>query len=148
MGQSQSLSTQIEIAATPETFLDFQRYKEWHQTFSITSLDPGKQPMDLKPGDRLEVDIKGFSFKSTVVENSPECFQWLGSVPVLFHGAHQFHFSHSQETPGGTTLVQKEDFTGLLAFMMRPGWRMEKQSRENFNALNRDLKAAAEKVAS
>jgi hypothetical protein len=63
-------------------------------------------------------------------------------------GTHQFHFSPSQKTPGGTTLVQQEDFTGPLAVLFRPGWSMGTQTQGNFEAFNRDLKAAVEKAAS
>lgn len=67
MGQVQSLSTQTEVAASPETvrsvFLDFQRHKEWHHVYTIKCVDPTIQPANLKPGDKLDVDIKGFPFK-------------------------------------------------------------------------------------
>ncbi|VUC26700.1 unnamed protein product [Clonostachys rosea] len=155
MGQSHSLSVQIEIEAPPETVrsvvLDFQRYKEFHQVFTIQCLDPEMQPEDLQAGDKLDVDIKGYSFKfrfqPTLVENSPSTFQWYGSAPFLFSGKHQFFFSPSQETPGGTTLIQREEFNGLLAHQIEPSWAFGKQTRDNFQTFNQDVKAEAERVA-
>ncbi|KAI1385653.1 uncharacterized protein F4822DRAFT_413813 [Hypoxylon trugodes] len=149
------LSAQTEIAAPPEVvrsvFLDFQQHKEFHHIFTIKSLDPSIQPVNLKPGDKLDVDIKGYPFKfqfqPTIIENSPGTFQWLGSVPLLLGGKHEFYFSQSQETPGGTTLIQKEDFTGLLAFLTGPKWSFGKTSIHNFETLNKDLKTAAEAAA-
>ncbi|KAI0008852.1 hypothetical protein F4779DRAFT_585534 [Xylariaceae sp. FL0662B] len=155
MGQSRSLSIETEISAPPETvrsvFLDFRRHKEWHHIFTIKCLDPTIEPVNLKLGDKLDIDIKGYSFKfqfqPTIVENSPTSFQWLGGVPVLFYGKHQFYFSHSQDTPGGTTLIQREDFSGPLAFLAGPTWSIGKTSRQNFETLSRDLKMAAEAAA-
>lgn len=70
--------------------------------------------------------------------------QWRGSVSVLFSGTHYFWFSPSEETPGGTTLVQGEDVGGLLAFLLGPTWIFGRKALENFEALNRDLKLVAE----
>ncbi|KAK8071199.1 hypothetical protein PG997_011402 [Apiospora hydei] len=152
MGQSQSVSTQTEVAAPPETFLNFQQHKEWHGIFEIKCLDPNIQRANLKPGDKLDVNIKGyplkFQFQPTVLYNSPDTFQWLGSVPVLFWGKHQFYFTPSQDTPGGTTLIQREDFGGLLAFVVGPTWSFGQKSFQNFKTLNRDLKIAAESATS
>jgi len=65
----------------------------------------------------------------------------------LFVGEHQFYFKESDKTPAGTTLVQKEDFSGLLSFLQRPGWKFAIQTQGNFEKLNQDIKAAAEKRA-
>ncbi|KAF2094254.1 hypothetical protein NA57DRAFT_60886 [Rhizodiscina lignyota] len=121
MGQSQSIVTQIEIAASPKTvravFLDFQRYKEWHQDWTFESLNPNVQPADLMPEDRLKIDLKGTTIKPVVL------------------------------SPKKTILVQKEDLNGLLAFLFRPGWGMRKQTVEGFETFNRDLKATIESRA-
>jgi len=142
--------TQIEIAASPETvrsvFLDWQRYKEWHQAWTFTTHDSTKQPADLKPGDGIKVDLKGTIINPVIVENSPNSFQWRGSLYGFFVGVHQFHFTPSETAPGNTTLVQKEDFGGPLSFLVRPGWSLAKQTQANFEVFNKDLKAAAEKM--
>jgi hypothetical protein len=79
MGQNQSIFTQIEIAAPPETvrsvvcrylaqsiyktnkweFLDFNRYPEWHRAWSFSTGDLGKEATDLQPGDRFKMNRKG-----------------------------------------------------------------------------------------
>jgi hypothetical protein len=43
--------------------LDFHRHKQWHQIYTIKSLDPSIEPAHLKPGHKLDVDIKGYPFK-------------------------------------------------------------------------------------
>lgn len=78
-------------------------------------------------------------------ENSTASFKWRGSLYGLFVGTHQFIFQPG-ETAGSTMLVQKEDFSGPLAFFMRPGWSAATQTRANFQAFNEDLKAAVEKA--
>ncbi|KAK0703084.1 hypothetical protein B0T26DRAFT_729782 [Lasiosphaeria miniovina] len=148
----QTLTTQIEIAAPPEVvrsvFLDFDQYKEWHPSWlSIAVVDPAKRPADLQPKDVLKVGLKTYYFNPTVVENTPSCFSWLGNLYGLLLGTHQFHFTPSEQTPGGTTLVHKEDFSGAIAFMFRSGWSAAKSTGGNFEQFNQDLKAAAEKVA-
>lgn len=65
----------------------------------------------------------------------------------LLIGTHQFHFTPSKETPGGTLLIQKEDFTGLLAMLFKPGSSSATKTQGNFDGLNRDIKAEAEKAA-
>ncbi|KAI1618933.1 hypothetical protein EDD36DRAFT_45546 [Exophiala viscosa] len=149
MGQSQSLSTQVEIQASPDTvrsvFMDFSRYNQW-TNWSIVPTDSGKQPADLKPNDYLKVDIGGgMAFQPLVVENTSDTFQWLGSLPVLFSGKHEFHFSPSNEHPGGTRVVQLENFTGLLAFLMSPGWSMRQSTLDKWDAFFVDLKKEVEK---
>ncbi|KAK4935079.1 hypothetical protein LTR10_023811 [Elasticomyces elasticus] len=148
MGQSQSLSTQVEIQASPDAvrsiFMDFPRYKQW-TNWSITPIDSSKTSADLKPNDRLKVDIGGgMAFQPLVMENSPDTFQWLGALPVLFSGKHEFHFSPSNKHPGGTTVVQLENFTGLLAFLMGPGWSMRQSTLDKWDAFFADLKKEVE----
>ncbi|KAI5460084.1 hypothetical protein BGZ63DRAFT_455619 [Mariannaea sp. PMI_226] len=148
---SNTLTTEIEIAASPETvrsvFLDFQRYKDWHQTSAIVPSVSDKQAVNLAPGDRIKVDLKGTVIHPTVVENSPNSFQWRGNLYGLLVGTHQFHFTPSQKTQGATTLVHKEDFSGLLALLFSPGSGMTNQTAGNFESFNKDIKVAAERVA-
>ena len=66
----------------------------------------------------------------------------------LFTGKHEFFFTPSTKTPGGTTAVQTENFTGLLAFLMAPGWSFRRQTLDNWNAFFADLKKEAESPAS
>jgi hypothetical protein len=45
-------------------------------------------------------------------------------------------------------VVQAEDFTGLLAFLMAPGWSFRQKTADNWNAFFADLKKEAEQSSS
>ena len=83
-------------------------------------------------------------------ENSPSCFRWIGELPLgLFSGEHSFHFEPSSETPGGTTFVHQEEFTGLLSFLMGGGLVARsvgaaEKTKKGFEGFNVDLKAWCE----
>ncbi|KAF2639342.1 hypothetical protein P280DRAFT_470710 [Massarina eburnea CBS 473.64] len=169
MGQQHSVTTTIEIASPPETvravvspsspfrvqyanspqFLDWQNYKSWNDRWTLTPLEPSDRiPTDLQPGDKITADMKGTVFRPVIVENSLAAFKWLGSLYGLFEGQHEFHWQRSQTIPGGTTMLQKEDFTGPLTYFVREGSSGGLQTKSNFESFNRDLKAEAEKRAS
>lgn len=80
-----------------------------------------------------------------VQENSPQAFKWLGSLYGFFDGQHEFHFTPSKTTPGGTTLLQKEDFTGMLTYFVREGSQGGIQTKTNFGAFNEEVKKEAER---
>ncbi|CAI6263601.1 unnamed protein product [Periconia digitata] len=150
MGQKHSITTTIEIAARPSTvrnvFLDWPHYSNWTQRFKLTPLEPATAtPIELKPGDKIKVDM-GTVFRPVVVENSPHAFKWLGSLYGLFDGQHEFYFKESETTPGGTTLVQEEHFTGALTYFVREGSSGGVQTKTNFGVFNEDLKREAERV--
>jgi len=80
----------------------------------------------------------------TIVENSAQAFRWRGllwGVPGLFTGEHQFRFEPSKKTPGGTTFVQAEKFSGILSFLIAEGTGFWKSTKEGFEGFNADLKA-------
>ncbi|KAH6871792.1 hypothetical protein B0T10DRAFT_568092 [Thelonectria olida] len=152
MGKPITVSAQVEIRAPPaevrSVFLDFARYKDWQQGWDIQSIDAGnRQPSELKSGDRLKVSMHGMVFRPNVAENSTDRFTWEGSLYGILVGKHQFHFSPSQENPGGTTFIQTEDFTGLLTVLYRP-WSKKEQPMENWDEFNAALKEEAEKLPS
>ena len=62
----------------------------------------------------------------------------------LFVGEHSFVFEPSKTAPSSTTLIQSETFSGPLAFLMNPTLGWNRKTRENFEGLNRDLKARVE----
>jgi hypothetical protein len=147
-------------------FFDFPRYKQWCK-WTIDPVESGKKASELKPNDGVKVNLDGMAFSPVVKvsrqslhsanyesypkhvkENSPDCFSWEGSLPGIFTGKHQFHFSPSTKNPGGTTVVQAEDFTGLLAFLMAPGWSFRQKTADNWNAFFADLKKEAEQSSS
>lgn len=78
-------------------------------------------------------------------ENTPTLFSWRGSIPLLFHGDHFFHFQPSENTAGGTTFVHGEEFSGLLSGVFAWFGKGEETVR-GFERFNRDLKAEAEQV--
>ncbi|OCT46217.1 hypothetical protein CLCR_01358 [Cladophialophora carrionii] len=69
MGQSQSLSTEVEIQATPDVvrtiFSDFPRYKEWCK-WTIEPVASGKKASDLRTNDRIKVNLDGMAFSPVV----------------------------------------------------------------------------------
>ena len=90
MGQSQSLSTDIEIQASPAAvrsvvcgtsrsclngiandlqFMDFPRYKDW-TTWTIGLVNSAKNPSELKAEDQLKVNIGKFAFSPYVMVDS------------------------------------------------------------------------------
>ena len=77
--------------------------------------------------------------------NDTDQFQWQG--PPVYHvvaGLHTFEFKPSINTPGGTTFIQKEEYSGPLAFLMSPSL-VGKKIMGQFNKFNEDLKLRAEK---
>ncbi|EXJ54017.1 hypothetical protein A1O7_09354 [Cladophialophora yegresii CBS 114405] len=147
MGQSQSLSTEVEIQAPPDavraTFFDFPRYKQWCK-WTIDPVESGKKASELKANERIKVNLDGMAFSPVVKENSADCFSWEGSLWGVFTGKHQFYFSPSTKNPGGTTAVQVEDFQGPLVFLMAPGWSFRQKTLDNWDAFFEDLKKEAE----
>lgn len=66
-----------------------------------------------------------------------------------FNGNHAFHFLESQNTVGGTTFVQEEQFEGALAFMIGEGVvgnmiGFREKTRKGFEGFNADLKKYVE----
>ncbi|KAK6076989.1 activator of hsp90 ATPase 1 family protein [Seiridium cupressi] len=151
MGQSQAIVAQIEIQASPETvrsvYMDFPRYKEW-TNWKFEPVVASKTSSALKPKDKLKVDLGSMKFEPAIVENTSETFQWLGELYGVFSGHHEFYWTPSTKTPGGTTFLQKETFTGLLAFLMGPGWSPSKSTIANWDGFNADLKKEAERLSS
>ncbi|KAK1585574.1 uncharacterized protein LY79DRAFT_518511 [Colletotrichum navitas] len=149
MGSTHSLSAEIEIQASPadvrSVFLDFQRYKEWSQGWTLTPMEAGKDPSDLKDGDQIQANMRGMSFKPVIKENTSDALHWVGSLPGIFTGRHEFYFKPSDVNPGGTRFVQAEEFSGLLAFVMAPGWSFRDKSLAGWNEFNADLKKEVER---
>jgi hypothetical protein len=134
------------LTPTPPQFLDFPAYPTWTHGF-IKSITPADRA--LAPGTKLTNVLQGMTISPTIRENSPQQFRWLGrlwGLPGLFTGEHQFRFEPSARTPGGTTFVQAEEFSGLLSFMIAEGTRFWKSTKAGFDGFNADLKARCESV--
>lgn len=69
----------------------------------------------------------------------------VARAPVygLVAGLHTFEFNPSTTTPGGTTFIQKEEYSGLLAFLMTPSL-LGKKIKGQFERFNADLKGRVE----
>ncbi|KAL5085625.1 hypothetical protein Trisim1_010108 [Trichoderma cf. simile WF8] len=149
MSPTLTVSTQIEIAATPaavrSVFIDFARYTQWQQGWKFEPADSNKRALDLKPGDGLKVKMNGTSMQLIVMENSADSFQWEGSLLGLMKGVHQFHFTPSKINPGGTTFIHKEDLTGILITLSAPLWSSREINPSSWNQFNSDLKKEVEK---
>ncbi|KAM0281221.1 hypothetical protein ACHAQH_003652 [Verticillium albo-atrum] len=150
MGVTISQNAKIEILASPaivrSVFLDFQRYNQWQEIFQIEPITKDQNLIDFKKGDRLKVNMQGFTFRPYIDANSEDVFTWVGSIPPLFWGTHHFLFKPSDENPGGTTFIQREDFEGILTVPFWP-WRNSFKPSEPWEKFNAGLKGEAERVA-
>jgi hypothetical protein len=80
-------------------------------------------------------------------ENSPNTFAWDGSFYGVIGARHEFTFAPSEKNPGGTTFVQREDWSGAVMVLLWP-WRNREWDSPNFAAFNDALKKEVEKASS
>jgi hypothetical protein len=147
-----SIHTSINIDAPPsivhKIFFDFPSYSQWNPF--ITSLQCNEP--SASPGSRLKVATMGGNFESTILENKPDAFNWVGMVGAewIFRGHHQFKFDplgdigENGETKG-CKFIQDEDFSGILAPLLR--LIIGKKTEKGFNDMNSALKVKAEAEA-
>jgi hypothetical protein len=146
--------TEIIIAAPPsevrKVFLDFAAYPQWNPFItSVTVPDPA-----VPPGTPFQLyAFKLFVDRSTVVENDPATFAWLGgafglsSCMPFFSGYHYFNFEpvgevDAQGEAKACKFVQGERFGGILSifsFIYGPILRI------GFVQMNQALKVRVEK---
>jgi len=143
------LYTEVVINAGAEhvfrILTDITRYHEWNPLIVSAG---GK----VAPGEKLDIRIRppGKSDQPYVVKVLrvvPEReFVWLGHMKMkgILDGMHFFELF-----PEGTNrvrLVHREEFRGLLVPLV---WRafLDTRMREGFEALNRNLKELAERLA-
>lgn len=137
--------SEIEIDAAPErvwqVLTDFGAYPEWNSF--ITSVEG-----EARAGAQLTIRIEPVGGRAMTIKprlvrcDGPTELRWLGRLllPRVFDGEHIFELSASDG--GGTHLVQREEFGGVL---VRPLWRMVSGGVEQgFAAMNEALKARAE----
>lgn len=139
------IRTQITIQATPQQvwriLMDFENYPNWNPFIKTLT---GKA----EKGARLQAFIeppgaKGMTFKPTVlVVNAHKEFRWLGHLFIkgLFDGEHIFELSDNGN--GSTTLVQREQFRGILVPLFKK--MLNENTFRGFEAMNEKLKALAE----
>ncbi|MEP6754149.1 MAG: SRPBCC domain-containing protein [Chthonomonadales bacterium] len=140
-----SISTQIEINATPEqvwrVLIDFDVYSQWNP-FVVKAA--GKPVV----GTKLRVSIKpekgmGITISPTVVVAEPNReFMWRGSlvIPGLMNGSHRFQIEPMEG--GGVRLIHSENFVGLFVPIFMAV--MRKSSEIGFEAMNVALKRRVE----
>ncbi|KAI1347301.1 hypothetical protein F5Y01DRAFT_318846 [Xylaria sp. FL0043] len=142
-----SASASIEIARSPahvrHVLTDFAHFHKWSE-------GPVKAVQPLAPGGRLDVGDKlkvsfggGISVMAEITENSPTEFRWRGGLPGLMNGEHSFRFEESKITPGSTTFVNSEAFTGILSKLSGGS---KKSSSSGFEKFNESLKQRAESL--
>ncbi|MGK4567885.1 SRPBCC family protein [Flavobacterium sp. 3HN19-14] len=140
------LKTEITIDATPEKIWsilsDFDEYPNWNPF--ITSITG-----DVKVGNKIAVRIEppganANNFKPTVTALEPnKKLSWLGVFMFrgVFDGEHQFELIDNKN--GTTTLIQQENFIGLLVPLFKK--MLDNNTRKGFEAMNKKLKELAEK---
>jgi hypothetical protein len=139
------IRTEIVIHATPaevwNVLTDFNRYPEWNPF--ITSLK-GIATKGEKLVARMEPpNGSAMTFKPTVVmANRNKELRWLGHLlfPGLFDGEHIFELY--ENTDGTTTLVQREEFTGILVPLFSK--MLDTKTLAGFELMNKQLKQRVE----
>ncbi len=140
------LETQIRIDASPAqvwaVLTDFEKYPDWNPFIkSFTG--------EVAVGHTIKVRLEppggnGMTFTPIVLvfEENKE-FRWLGKLVFkgLFDGEHRFKLIDNGD--GSTTFVQSEQFSGILVPLFSK--MIEVNTRNGFEAMNRELKDRAEK---
>jgi hypothetical protein len=138
--------TEININAPAEKvwriLTSFKDYPNWNPF--LRWLDG-----NVAVGNKIAVRIappgsNAMTFKPTVLEyTANKKFRWLGHLlfPGLFDGEHIFELTNNGN--GTTTLVQREQFKGILVPLFNS--MLEVNTREGFEAMNFKLKERAEK---
>ena len=135
------ISTSITINTDKETvwkvFRNFETYPNWNPF--IKSIR-GTVALNQK----FEAEIGGMKFKPTLKVLKPtEEFTWLGKllIPGIFDGRHSFIFIDNAD--GTTTMIQKEDFRGILVPFMKK--KLNTEILDGFKSMNEKLKELAER---
>jgi hypothetical protein len=139
------ISTEIEIAATPEQvwsiLIDFIAYPQWNPFIrSISGV--------VKTGERLNIFVqptggKGMKFRPTVLVAVPnQELRWLGHflLPGIFDGEHYFQIEAI--SPDRVRFIQGEKFSGILVGFAKA--KLEGETKSGFIAMNQALKLLAE----
>ena len=141
-----AIHTEIGIGAPAATvwavLIDTAKWAEWNpfaklsgrvavgERVSVTLTPPGKSPITMRPAIvRLDAGRE---------------FRWLGhlGVPGLFDGEHGFRVV--PEDVGRCRFEHFETFRGLLVAPIM--WMVGDATRQGFEAMNRALKALAERL--
>jgi hypothetical protein len=148
-----SIRTNITIAAPPSTvrkvLLDFAAYPEWNPFITSVKVSDPAAP----PGTPFQiVAFKFYVDKSTIVENNPEEFSWLGITigKWFFRGYHYFKFESfgdgevENDPATNCKFIQTEDMSGFLSFF---SFLWSPILKKGFKQMNQALKVRAEALA-
>ena len=148
MTMRHQLHTEITIDASPQAvwaqLTDLDGYESWNP-FVVASR--GEVVVGQRLVNRLQPPGgRAQTFKPTVTVVEPgRTFEWLGrlGLPGIFDGRHRFDLESTAD--GGTRLVHRESFSGLLVPFMRR--MLDTTTREGFELMNQALKARVESSA-
>jgi hypothetical protein len=141
-----TLHTEIGILAPAERvwsiLIDTDQWAEWNPFAKMTGR--------VAPGERIAVTLtppgkSAMTLRPTIVKLEPgHEFRWLGHLGMrgLFDGEHSFRVT--PEDVGRCRFEHFESFTDLLVAPVM--WMVGDATREGFEAMNRALKARAERV--
>lgn len=137
----------LHITSDKPQFLDFNSYPAWSKAF-IKSIETSRNnTRELQADDKLTVKFTSMTINPIVTMNKPSEFRWFGSALFgAFAGEHAFQFFESNTTPGGTTFVHKEDFRGILTFLVWESLPLGKSTKANFETFNKEIRARAESL--
>ncbi|KMQ65149.1 polyketide cyclase [Chryseobacterium angstadtii] len=139
------VKTEILIHSTPEKvwsiLSDFDNYPNWNPF--VTSLTG-----DVKAGNKITVKIEPPEASSNTFKPTVTAFEvnrklsWLGVLLFrgVFDGEHKFELTDNGN--GTTTLVQSENFIGILVPLFKK--QLDNNTRRGFEAMNTKLKELAE----
>jgi hypothetical protein len=139
------LRTEIVINATPDKIwailTDFKNYPNWNPFVTLLT---GEVKVGNKINVRLEppeASVNKFSPTVTALETN-KIFSWLGVFLFrgIFDGEHKFELTDNKN--GTTTLVQSENFIGLLVPLFKK--TLDNNTRRGYEAMNNKLKELAE----
>ncbi|MEL7003637.1 MAG: SRPBCC domain-containing protein [Bacteroidota bacterium] len=138
------IKSTIVINATPQevwrVFTDFNAYPQWNPF--IKSIRG-----NIVVGEKFNAEIGTMKFRPTtkVFEENKE-FTWQGQLffPGIFDGRHSFVFTDNGN--GTTTLIHKEDFSGILIPFTKK--KLDTDIRQGFKSMNEKLKALVEQGTS
>lgn len=139
------LQTEITIDASPDRvwdiLTDVDQYESWNP-FVVSS--EGRVAVGERLVNRFQPPgARAQTFKPTVtVVEPPATFEWLGrfGLPGLFDGRHRFDLEPTAD--GGTRLLHREFFSGLLVRLLRSS--LDTKTKQGFELMNQAIKARAE----
>lgn len=134
------LKTSIRIEASPEVvwdiLTDFDSFPEWNPFIK-------KIEGEVAVGNKIKAEITDMTFKPKILAFDPnQKLEWIGRflMPGIVDGRHYFILKDNGD--GSTSLIHGEHFKGILVPFLKKKLMVE--TKDNFEAMNRALKARAE----